>query len=167
MKKRLLAIILTICLLGTVIIDNVGWMSTVEASDESPTETSMPTSSHTFKDFGVTEGTYKTDDKGNQFNGDITKLLDGGMLTEIIKINKRGTGNYFMVLFADTASSWAGLQMQITSDGKLQFGVSSHLYDTKKEFYLHISPSEVGLTSFIGSEFELGLAFQKADTDNR
>ena len=68
MKKRLLAIILTICLLGTVIIDNVGLLSNVEASDESTTETSMPTSSHTFKDFGVTEGTYKTENKGNQFN---------------------------------------------------------------------------------------------------
>ena len=42
MKKRLLAIILTICLLGTVIIDNVGLLSTVEASDESTTEIGVP-----------------------------------------------------------------------------------------------------------------------------
>ena len=124
------------------------------------------TTTHNFESFGVMNNIYSANSSGNKFGGDITELLNGGMLSEKITINSRGAGNYFMALFSDADDSWAGLQMQITAAGKLQMGVSDHLYDTSKEFYLHIEPSEVGLTSFIGTEFELGLAFEKADTDN-
>ena len=124
------------------------------------------TTTHNFESFGVMNNIYSENSSGNKFGGDITELLDGGMLSEKITINSRGAENYFMALFSDADDSWAGLQMQITAAGKLQMGVSDHLYDTSKEFYLHIEPSEVGLTSFIGTEFELGLAFEKADTDN-
>ena len=161
MKKRLLAIILAICLLGTVIIDNVGLLSTVEASDESTTETGMPTSTHTFKDFGV-DGQYTSNTLGHQLDGDIANLLDGGMLTEIIKV----TGSYTMILFANTANTWEGLQVNVVSDTVLRFTIGgNHLYDDAKTFYLDVNASEAGITSFIGNEFELGLAFEKADTD--
>ena len=166
MKKRLLAIILTICLLGTVIIDNVGLLSTVEASDESTTETGMPASTHTFTDFGVTEGTYKTNDYGNQFDGDITKLLDGGMLTEIIKINKEattGSQTYNLVLFSEAASSWSGFKFEILP-GRIDINVAPALRDAGAGYY-QIVPTEVGYESFVGTEFELGLAFEKADKD--
>ena len=161
-SKRLIALVVAFCLMGTAFLTGIP-MRVTEASNAS---SGTPKATHTFSDFGVGKGTYKTDSKGNRFDGNIAELLDGGMLREIIKVNKLGSGNYFMVLFSDTTSSWAGLQIQITAAGKLQMGVSSHLYDTSKEFYLHINPSEAGLTSFIGTEFELGLAFEKADTDN-
>lgn len=119
-----------------------------------------------YLDFGVTGGIYNANSAGNAFLGDkISKLLDGGYLKETVRLNSIGSGDFNTVLFANTDSSWAGLKMLYTTGGKIQFGVNNTLYDTSKEFYLHVSPGDVGLTSFTGNEFEIMLVFNKADVD--
>ncbi len=126
-----------------------------------------------YLDFGVTGGIYNANSAGNAFLGDnIAKLLDGGYLKETVRLNSIGSNNFFTVLFADTASSWSGLQIQYVSgsngygDSRIQFNVSASLTDTGTSGYLEAyRPKNVGLNSFIGSEFELMLVFDKADVD--
>ena len=116
---------------------------------------------HTFLDFGATNGMYTANDTGHQFAGDISQLLDGGVLSETFKIS-RGSNNYFMVLFASSASSWSGLQIQVNSSGQLTFNVPyADLSDGNTAAYFDTLDN----TSFNGKEFELSLAFEKADTD--
>ena len=159
--KKLISVFAVIVLVLTVCFNN-GLLkySTAVAAD------ALPKATHTFSNFGLLDGNYSANNTDNAFSGDISELLDGGVLKEKIKVEKIGTGNYFIVLFAASGKSWEGLQMQITKAGRLQISLGgSGLYDSSRTFYMHMDPKDAGLNSFIGEEFEIGLVFSKADVD--
>jgi len=136
---------------------------TVTSIEEEPEYLVVTGDEYSFMNFGyLTPGKYENLSMDNSFNGDIEKLLNGGVILQEMKV-VNGSDGGFVVLFTEPENPWSGIQFRVHDSGTLTVSIDESLRKNEAmvgDAAFEIAPATFGMTTFLDTDFELGIAFQ-------
>lgn len=157
MSKKLLAVLLTVCVMFAAFCVIPQSTQTIKA------ESATPEPTHTFLDFGLMDGTYNGNKSLSFLGSDITALINGGVLSETFEFSEDIKGDYYLILFEGAA--WNGIYV-IFDKNNDRLSIRNSTDTTAAQPSWYINPADVGMTTFKGQSLNLRFAFSCLDTDD-
>ena len=135
-----------------------GTQITVKAPTEEVPE--LEQTEYSFADFGMAEEVYPNNTPYQEFTGEVSQLLNGGIIRQKMEVSRGSTGG-FIVLFSDADNPWKGIQVNFLSNGAITVSIDGALRQEEvmaEDAAFDVLPALAERSTFLNSEFEIAFA---------